>query len=63
MVAALASRELGRPVNLPRRGDRLRRGVEAAVLARGIQPGRLTLGTDIHSEWRADRACGVRPAA
>lgn len=37
--------------------------VEAAVVARGIRPGRLTLGTDIHPESCADRACGVRPAA
>jgi putative transposase len=37
--------------------------VEAAVLARGIQPGQLTLGTDIHPGSCADRACEVRPAA
>ena len=37
--------------------------VEAAVWARGVRPGQLTLGTDIHPEWRADGACGVRPAA
>ena len=58
------TRELvGWSLELRCRDDEAIACVEAAVLARSVRPGLLTLGTDIHYEWRADGACGVRPAA
>jgi putative transposase len=58
------TRELvGWSLELRCRDDEAIACVEAAVMDRGVRPGQLTLGTDIHPEWRADRACGVRPAA
>jgi hypothetical protein len=51
VLAKLLERATARPVCDAPREALARHGAPQAIL------------TDIHPEWRADRACGVRPAA